>query len=122
MIFQLTGKRHFAGIRSAGQGQCALMRGFLVAMPQPYTWIQLENKGENQTTVSPRSGHTATRARLLNDTHETPQKWFIGIGETGIFDFSRTVQAFEFFELVPFSLAEGPPKSAKILQTNNMKT
>ena len=29
-------------------------------MPQPYTWIQLENKGENQTTVSPRSGHTVT--------------------------------------------------------------
>merc|ERR1719247_1796382 len=28
-------------------------------MPQPYTWIQLENKSEG-TTVSPRSGHTIT--------------------------------------------------------------
>merc|ERR1719409_1571466 len=29
-------------------------------MPQPYTWIQLENKGDGGATVSPRAGHTIT--------------------------------------------------------------
>ena len=43
---------------------------------------------------------------------------FIGIVETGIFDYSRTFQASEFFELAPFSHAEGPPKNAKIQRPN----